>query len=282
MSRSVHLKRFLQPSDRSPPDLGTVIRLHTEEKKPCLAADFLYQLLEHSEKPDTLAREILHECEFTDAVRPIGMFTYTLFVFSWPTGHSCQNSSGQGDLSLITLGGRIECWPPFILCLLTMVLVLSLIWIVLHHITWHTSALHVCCRSSSAFTPLFPIISLYLSVWNPPRPSIPQASTHPTPDHYRTSNIKELIKLSTEKRVSALKKLVLSMHMLYFERWNFLQVELRDNALQCPITRIPFQHAQHGVVSELSHILPFAVHGNLIRNYELLINETNNGADGDP
>ena len=82
MSRSVHLKRFLQPSDRRPPDLGTAIRLHTEEKKPCSAADFLYQLLEHSEKPDTLAREILHECEFTDAVRSIGMFTYTQFAFS--------------------------------------------------------------------------------------------------------------------------------------------------------------------------------------------------------
>jgi hypothetical protein len=132
------------------------------------------------------------------------------------------------------------------------------------------------------FTPLIPIISLYLSVWNPPGPSTPQASTHPTPDHYRTSTIKELIKQSTEKRVSALKKLVLIMHMLYFECWNFLEVELRDNALQCPVTRIPFQPAQHGVVSELAHILPFAVHGKVNRNYELPIYETNNSADGDP
>jgi hypothetical protein len=61
-----------------------------------------------------------------------------------------------------------------------------------------------------------------------------------------------------------------------------LQVELRDNALQCPVTRIPFIPAQHGVVSELAHILPFSVHGKVILNYELLINETNNSADGDP
>ena len=122
MSRSVHLKRFLQPSDRSPPDLGTAIRLHTEEKKPCLAADFLYQLLEHSEKPDTLAREILYECELTDAVRPIGVCIFLTHSTQLP-----KFIKTKATFSLIPLGGRIECWLPFILYLLTLVLVLSLI-----------------------------------------------------------------------------------------------------------------------------------------------------------
>ena len=108
------------------------------------------------------------------------------------------------------------------------------------------------------FTPPIAVIFLYLSVWNPPGPSTPQASTQPTPDHYRTSTIKEPIKQSAEKSVSALQKLVLSIHMLYFECSNFLQVEFRDNALQCPVTRIPFRPAQLGVVSELAHILAFA------------------------
>ena len=75
---------------------------------------------------------------------------------------------------------------------------------------------HLCiARMLPVIQCLYPSDSHHLSVWNPPGPSTPQASTHPTPDHYRTSTIKELIKQSTEKRVSALKKLVLSMNMLY-------------------------------------------------------------------
>jgi hypothetical protein len=128
MSRSVHLKRFLQPSDRSPPDLGTAIRLHIGEKKPCLAADFLYQLLEHSENPETLARVILHECEFTDAVRPIGnVHLYTVCIFLTHGTQLPKFIKTKATFSLIPLGGRIECWPPFIPYLLILVLVLSLI-----------------------------------------------------------------------------------------------------------------------------------------------------------
>ena len=72
MSRTQHLKLFLNPGHRSPPDLGTAIRLHTEGKKLCLAANLLFHLLSNSHKPDGLAQEILHECQYTDSVRPIG------------------------------------------------------------------------------------------------------------------------------------------------------------------------------------------------------------------
>jgi hypothetical protein len=45
---------FLRPDDRDPPNLSTAIRLHTQGTKPCLAANFIYRLLKHS---DTLYSE---------------------------------------------------------------------------------------------------------------------------------------------------------------------------------------------------------------------------------
>jgi hypothetical protein len=144
------------------------------------------------------------------------MFTCTQFVFSWLTAHSCRNSSrprrpfpwshwvGESNVgrhSYFTYWPWCWCYP----------------WSESSCITLLDPPLH-CAYVAGHPVPLpllIPIIFLHLSVWNPPGPSTPQASTHPTPDHYRTFTIKELIKQSTEKRVSALKELVLSTQYAY-------------------------------------------------------------------
>ncbi|KIM92136.1 hypothetical protein PILCRDRAFT_112896 [Piloderma croceum F 1598] len=87
---------------------------------------------------------------------------------------------------------------------------------------------------------------LCFAFWNPPGPSTPQVSTHPSPDIPQKVVIKELIRQSTDDhQMSTLKTLV----------------ELRDNKLKCPVSSSPFIPAVHGVVSELAHILPFSIHG---------------------
>jgi hypothetical protein len=68
-----HIRSFLKPDDRDPPDLGLAIRLLVNRSSmQCSASSFLYYLLFYSPNETGLADEMLRECLKTAEVSGIG------------------------------------------------------------------------------------------------------------------------------------------------------------------------------------------------------------------